>query len=67
MASIKCLRLCETFMEKACRMSLITKKDGFDNGFKSMVRQAATLHKAMCHDVLNAAGVILCVLGPVVL
>ncbi|CAK9005673.1 unnamed protein product [Durusdinium trenchii] len=43
--------LCETFMEKQCRISLVTKKDGFDTGLDSFIRSAAASHKVTPTDV----------------
>ncbi|CAK9006091.1 unnamed protein product [Durusdinium trenchii] len=44
-------QLCETFMEKQCRISLVTKKDGFDTGLDSFIRSAAASHKVTPTDV----------------
>ncbi|CAK9002075.1 Uncharacterized protein SCF082_LOCUS7183 [Durusdinium trenchii] len=44
-------QLCETFMEKSCRISLVTKKDGFDLGLDNAVRAAAAAAKVDSKDV----------------
>ena len=46
-------RLCESFMEKACRISLVTKKDGFDTGFDGMLRATAASHKVWSYNMLQ--------------
>ncbi|CAK9073826.1 unnamed protein product [Durusdinium trenchii] len=44
-------QLCEAFMEKHCRVSLVTKKDGFDTGLDSFIRAAAASRKVAPNDV----------------
>jgi hypothetical protein len=40
-------------MEKACRISLVTKKDGFDTGFDGMLRATAASHKVWSYNMLQ--------------
>ncbi|CAK9083772.1 unnamed protein product, partial [Durusdinium trenchii] len=44
-------QLCESYMEKWCRVSLVNKKDSFDTGLDSAIRLAASSHKVDMKDV----------------
>lgn len=55
------MRLCETFMEKSCRISLVTKKDGFDLGLDNAVRAAAAAAKVQGPEISHCIfGTMLC-------
>ncbi|CAL1150712.1 unnamed protein product [Cladocopium goreaui] len=44
-------QLCESFMEKNCRLSLVTKKDSFDTGLDAFLRSTASSKKVAVGDV----------------